>query len=243
MEEQWLRTRALIGEEGLRILANSWVALFGLGGVGSFTAEVLARCGVGRLTLVDYDVVTASNLNRQLLALHSTVGKLKVEVMKERILDINPSAYVTTFPTSYNRETTDRIISQPYDYVVDAIDSVNDKLLLLQTCREKGIPVISCMGTGYRMNPSLLAVGDIRETSRCPLARKIRRGLRQAGIEGGIKVVYSREDPRSVEKYPGVVPSMALVPPAAGIMMAAEVVRDLLTVKGGVIEGRLPGHR
>lgn len=239
MQDRFSRTRMLIADRGLEILAGARVAVFGLGGVGSFATEALVRCGVGDITLVDYDTVVCSNLNRQLIALESTLGRLKVEVMKERILDINPSARITLFPLRYNRETSDQIMFRTFDYVVDAIDSVGDKLLLLKTCWASGLAVISCMGTGNRIDPTLLTVGDIKDTRECPLARKIRRGLREAGIERGIKVVYSREKPRLLERHPGRVGSMALVPPVAGIIMAAEVVKDLLKSKDGLSEDKV----
>ena len=234
MEDQYSRTRMMIGEDGLQILAASHVAFLGLGGVGSFAAESLARCGVGKLTLVDYDIIVPSNLNRQLLALRSTLGRSKAAVMKERILDINPSASITIFSTSYNEKTNDDIMAVSYDYVVDAIDSVPDKILLIKTCLARGRSIISCMGAGNRVDPTCLAVGDISETRQCPLARKVRRGLREAGIASGVKTVFSLERPLPVMgENRGVVGSMALVPPAAGLIMAAEVVRDLLE-RGGV---------
>jgi len=227
----------LIGEDGIRTLAGASVAVIGLGGVGSFAAEALARCGIGNLTLIDKDTVVASNLNRQLVALHSTLGRLKVEVMKERIHDLNPTIYVQVFPVRYTEETSHAINLEQYDYVVDAIDSVQDKILLLKTCYQKRIRIISCMGTGWRLDPTLLRVADIKETSLCPLARRVRRGLRAVGIESGIKVVYSLEKPCLDQVVTREVGSMVLVPSVAGLMMAAEVVKDILQTEGGICAG------
>jgi len=237
MEDSLARTRMLIGEDGIRTLAGASVAVIGLGGVGSFAAEALARCGIGNLTLIDKDTVVASNLNRQLVALHSTLGRLKVEVMKERIHDLNPTIYVQVFPVRYTEETSHAINLEQYDYVVDAIDSVQDKILLLKTCYQKRIRIISCMGTGWRLDPTLLRVADIKETSLCPLARRVRRGLRAVGIESGIKVVYSLEKPCLDQVVTREVGSMVLVPSVAGLMMAAEVVKDILQTEGGICAG------
>ena len=239
MQDSMSRTRMLIGDHGLKRLAETRVAVFGLGGVGSFAAEALARCGIGKMTLIDKDVVEASNLNRQLVALNSTIGRPKVEVMKQRICDLNSSIDVEVFPVRYSRETCSLLDLKEYHWVVDAIDSVEDKILLLRSCYENRVKVISCMGTGWRLNPTLLRVGDIAETTSCPLARKIRRGLRRIGIESGIKVVYSLEKPRVEVNNAAPVGSMILVPSVAGILMAAEVVRDILQNEGEVGAGDL----
>ncbi len=243
MEDSLSRTRMLVGESGIRRLAEARVAVFGLGGVGSFAAEALARCGIGRMTLVDKDVVEPSNLNRQLVALHSTIGRLKVEVMRQRISDLDPNIKVEVLPIRYSRETSGLLDLKEQDWIIDAIDSVEDKILLLKNCYESQVKVISCMGTGWRLNPALLRVGDISETSLCPLAKRIRRGLRTLGIESGIKVVYSLEKPQVGVKASHRVGSMILVPSAAGILMAAEVVRDILQNEGEIGAGDLQSSR
>ncbi len=177
MEEQFQRTEMLLGEPALLRLQHAHVALFGLGGVGGYAAEALARAGIGRLTLVDKDTISCSNINRQILALHSTVGMLKIDAAKARILDIYPGAKVYTYPIFYQADTADQFAMQDFDYVLDAIDTVSAKLLLAQRAIAAGTPIISCMGTGNKLDPSQFCVTDLSKTSMCPLARVMRRNL------------------------------------------------------------------
>jgi len=217
------RTEMLIGPEGVARLKASKVVVFGIGGVGSFVAEALARSGVGALTLVDKDVVDVTNINRQLVALNSTVGKPKTEVMKDRIFDINPEIVVEACQIFYTPDTAPGFSLEGYDYIVDAIDNVTAKLELIVRAKQANIPIISSMGAGNKLNPAAFEVSDISKTSVCPLAKVIRRELRERGIKN-LKVVYSKEEPAR-KKPPG---SIAFVPPVAGMIMAGEVVRDLL---------------
>ncbi|MCE5234428.1 MAG: tRNA threonylcarbamoyladenosine dehydratase [Clostridiaceae bacterium] len=235
--EEFVRAALLLGEEGIARLREKSVIVFGVGGVGSFAAEALARCGVGRLTFVDDDAVAVSNINRQLVALHSTVGRKKAEVMRERALDINPNAEVTARCVFYGAQTAEAFDLAQYDYVVDAMDTVSSKLLLIERARDAKTPVISAMGAGNKLDPAGFAVTDIKNTSGCPLARVMRKELKKRGIES-LKVVYSREEakkPREgihadtgVHKKRQTPGSVSFVPPAAGLILAGEVVRDLL---------------
>ncbi len=233
MKAEVSRTALLLGEEGIHRLEKSRVAVFGIGGVGGYVAEALARSGVGQLDLIDKDEVSLSNINRQIIALHSTVGRRKVDVMKERILDINPEAVVCTYPCFFLPDTAVEFDFSQYDYVVDAIDTVSAKIALILKAREANVPVISSMGAGNKLDPSRFEVADIYGTSVCPLARVMRRELKKRGVDR-LKVVYSREearipldatkDPESGKVTPG---SLAFVPSAAGLLLAAEVVMDL----------------
>ncbi|MGM9548245.1 MAG: ThiF family adenylyltransferase [Faecousia sp.] len=235
MREQFIRTGMLLGEAALQRLQNARVALFGLGGVGGYTLEALARSGVGQLDLIDSDTVSVSNLNRQLLAVHSTLGMLKVDAAKQRVQDINPDCVVRTYPVFYTPDTAGQFDFTGYDYVVDAIDTVTGKLALVQQAHNAGTPIISCMGTGNKLNPARFEVADISKTSMCPLARVMRRELGKRGIRH-LKVVYSQEEaltPAGWEEeaaalgkrqIPG---SVAFVPGAAGLLLAGEVVRDI----------------
>ena len=222
----------MLGEEGVARLRGAHVVLFGLGGVGSYTAEALARAGIGRLTLIDGDTVSISNLNRQLPALRSTIGRPKVQVMAERIADIDPEIWVNAMELFYSQETADRVSFAGVDYVADAIDTVTAKLLLIQRARELDIPVISCMGAGNKLDPAQFRVADIEKTSVCPLARAVRTELRRRGVTG-VKAVFSKEEPRipmdgqepgSRRQTPG---SLSFVPAAAGLVLAGEIIRDL----------------
>lgn len=240
MLNEFSRMEILLGEEGVNRLGSSKVAVFGLGGVGSYVAEALARCGVGGLTLVDHDVISVTNINRQLYALHSTVGKAKTYVAKERIHDISPDILVRTYETFYNTDTVDLFNFAEYDYIVDAIDTVSSKLLLIENAKAAGTPVISCMGTGNKLDPTRFEITDISKTSVCPLAKVMRQELRKRGIRK-VKVLYSKEKPiRNFDKngetkgntqrpVPG---SIAFVPSVAGLCIASEVVKDLLSVDG-----------
>ena len=231
MKEQYLRTAMLLGEPAIDRLRNAHVAVFGIGGVGSFTAEALARAGVGSLTLVDDDSVSESNLNRQLVALHSTVGMQKTEVMAARIREINPDCTVHLLSRRYTPETRDVFFSEPYDYIADAIDSVACKTDLIVTAMEKQIPIISAMGTGNKLDPTKFVITDLSKTSGCPLARVMRRELKQRGIIHHT-VLYSTEpaikplfQPTEGVNVPG---SVAWVPSCAGLMLAGHIIRQLL---------------
>lgn len=232
------RTEMLIGEQGLAKLAAAKVAIFGVGGVGSYVVETLARAGVGELVLVDFDTVDITNINRQLHALDNTVGQSKVDLMAQRVHLINPAAKVTSIKEFYTPENGDELIKTDYSYVVDAIDNVTGKLDIIKRCYHQHIPVISSMGAGNKLNPAAFRVADIAETSVDPLARVIRRELRKAGIARGIKVAFSLEppippqvqlakgDPESMRSLaPG---SISFVPAAAGLVLAGAVVQDLL---------------
>ena len=235
MSEQFLRTEMLLGRDAIIKLQNARVAVFGLGGVGGYAVEALARSGVGSLDLVDNDTVSVSNLNRQILATHSTVGMLKVEAGKRRVLDINPACVVRTYPIFYTPETADSFDFTRYDYIVDAIDTVTGKLALVERAVAVNKPIICCMGTGNKLDASAFQVADISKTSMCPLARVMRKELSKRGIRH-LKVVYSQEEamtPTGWEaeaaalgkrQIPG---SVAFVPGAAGLLLAGEVVRDL----------------
>lgn len=228
-KERSIRTEMVIGEDGLLKLANAHVAVFGLGGVGSYVAEALARTGVGRLTLVDGDTVSESNINRQLIALGSTIGKHKTQVAAERIKDINPDCTITEKRIFYGEEENFPI--DDCDYVVDAIDTVSSKLFLIKSCRDAGVKVISSMGTGNKLDPCLLRVGDIFETKGCPLARVMRKKLREAHIDS-LKVVYSTEENtlKQTENSNGrhAPGSVAFVPGCAGLILASQVIKDIL---------------
>lgn len=235
MSEQFLRTEMLLGSDAIQKLQNARVAVFGLGGVGGYVVEALARSGVGSLDLIDSDRVSVSNLNRQILATHSTVGMLKVDAARARVLDINPDCQVKTWPVFYTPDTADSFDFTQYDYIVDAIDTVTGKLALVERARAAGTPIICCMGTGNKLDASAFQVADISKTTMCPLARVMRRELSKRGIRH-LKVVYSQEEaltPTGWEEeaaalgkrqIPG---SVAFVPGAAGLLLAGEVVRDL----------------
>lgn len=224
MREQFIRTAALIGNDAMERLANSHIAVFGIGGVGGSCAEALARSGVGTITLFDSDTVEESNINRQAVAFHSTVGRLKTEVMRERIADINPSAKVIANNVFYLPDNADRYNMNDYDYIIDAVDTVSAKLEIVVRATKSGVPVISSMGTGNKLCPELLEVADIYKTSVCPLARVMRRELKVRGINA-LKVVYSKEQPR--EGMGRVPASCSFVPPVAGLIMAAEAIKDI----------------
>jgi tRNA A37 threonylcarbamoyladenosine dehydratase len=228
MSEMFNRSIPIYGEKGMEKLKNCHVAIFGIGGVGSAALEALVRSGIGTVTLVDKDTVDITNINRQIIATTATVGKIKVDVAKERILEINPEIKVYTESICYSQEVADIFLWEEYDYVVDAIDMVSSKTDLLIRCKYKNIPVISAMGTGNKTDPTRLEVTDIYKTSACPLAKIIRQKMRKAEISD-LKVVYSTELPVVKTTPPS---STAFVPPVAGMMMAAEVVRDILALPG-----------
>ena len=236
MNEQFSRTEILLGREAVEKLKNARVAVFGVGGVGGYTVEALARCGVGSLDLIDSDTVSVSNINRQILATHSTVGMLKVDAAKARVLDINPDCVVKTHPIFYLPDTAEQFDFSQYDYIVDCIDTVTGKLQLVERAVAAGTPIICSMGTGNKLDPSAFMVSDISKTSMCPLARIMRKELKKRGINH-LKVVYSQEealtpdvDPEELARtgkrqIPG---SVAFVPGAAGLILAGEVVKDLI---------------
>ena len=240
MSDQYSRTRLLLGDEGMDKLRESRVAVFGLGGVGGYTVEALARSGVGQLDLIDDDEINLTNLNRQVLALHSTIGMSKVEAAAQRIRDIDPTIQVRTYQTFYLPETADQFAFSQYDYVVDAIDTVTGKLALIAQAKQAGTPIISCMGTGNKLDPTGFKVADISKTSGCALARIMRKECAKRGLKG-IKVVYSEELPQDVEMDPqeyqesqregssrrALPGSTAFVPGVAGLIIAGEVIKDL----------------
>ncbi|MBP3477859.1 MAG: tRNA threonylcarbamoyladenosine dehydratase [Oscillospiraceae bacterium] len=237
MADQYSRTRLLLGDDGIERLRNARVALFGLGGVGGYTAEALARSGIGALDLIDNDTVSLTNLNRQLLATHETVGQYKVDVAANRIRSIDPTIRITTYKVFYLPETAQLFDFSQYDYVIDAIDTVTGKLALIQQAKEAGVPVISCMGTGNKLDPTAFRVADISKTSGCALARIMRKECAKRGIRG-VKVVYSEELPLTPDADPAEpIPegssrrslpgSTAFVPGTAGLIMAGEVIKDL----------------
>ena len=235
MEEQFSRTAMLRGEEGVERLKRARVAVFGLGGVGGFVVEALARAGIGQLDLIDKDTVSTSNLNRQLLATHGTLGMLKTEAARLRAAEINPDCQVRTYPLFYLPDTASQFDLGEYDYLVDAMDTVTAKLTLAQQAAEKNVPLISCMGTGNKLDASAFRVADISKTSGCPLARVMRKELGKRGIKH-LKVVYSQEEPMKPtgweeeaaatgkRQIPGSLP---FVPGAAGLILAGEVIKDI----------------
>ncbi len=228
MNEQFERTSMLIGEDAVTALQNASVAVFGVGGVGSYVVEALARTGVGRLLLVDNDTVSVTNINRQLIALHSTIGQRKVDVAAARVRDINPACVVETKAMFYAPDTADEIDLAGYSYIVDAVDSVSAKVELIVRAERLGIPIISCMGAGNKLDPTRFEVADITKTSVCPLARVMRRELKVRGIKA-CKVVYSKEEPVVPPEGGRRLPaSISFVPSAAGLVLAGEVVKDLI---------------
>ncbi len=225
MASQFDRTERLIGKEGLERLKAAHVAVFGIGGVGGFACEALARAGVGRLTLIDFDDVDITNINRQIIALHSTVGRAKTEVMAERIADINPDCEVELLKMLYLPENADSIDLTRFDYVVDAIDNVSAKVELAVRCERLGVNIISAMGTGNKLDPTRFEVADIYKTSVCPLARVMRRELKARGVKH-LKVVYSKEEAKKDgERAPA---SISFVPPVAGMILASELIKQIL---------------
>ena len=233
MSEAFSRTELIYGREAMERIASSHIAVFGIGGVGGYVVEALARSGVGALDLIDSDKVVTSNLNRQIIATRSTIGRFKVDVAAERIADINPDCKVRTFKIFYLPETADRFDFTDYDYVVDAIDTVTGKLTLIENAKAAGVPIISSMGAGNKVNPAAFEVADIYKTSVCPLAKVMRRECKKRGIKS-LKVVYSKEEPRtpleliqegSRRSIPG---STAFTPSVAGLIIAGEIINDLV---------------
>lgn len=267
MDEQFSRTARILGESAVNALSTKHIAIFGLGGVGGYVAEALVRSGIGKFDLIDHDRIDITNLNRQIIATHKTIGRDKAEAMRERMLDINPDAEITVHPCFFLPENADSFRFENYDYVIDAVDTVTAKIELVLRAQAAGVPIISSMGTGNKLNPAMLEVTDIYRTSVCPLARVMRRELKKRGVRK-LKVVYSKEEPlKPAEtghgqecfgiKYKGMnilqpesggtgilqlentekelpsgrrsIPgSTAFVPPAAGLLIASEVVKDLI---------------
>ncbi len=233
MEGKFSRTEMLIGNEGMEKLKNAKVAIFGLGGVGSFVCEGLARGGIGNFILVDFDKVDKSNINRQLIATEKTLGKYKVDVMKERILDINPNANVETYREFYMADCEIDIITQDLSYAVDCVDTIMAKIAIICRCDELDVPVMSSMGTGNKLDPTMFEVADIYDTSVCPLARIMKKDLRKRNIEK-LKVVYSKELPINTNDCPinqdrkyKIKGSVSFVPSVAGLIIAGEVIKDI----------------
>ncbi|MBQ8027996.1 MAG: tRNA threonylcarbamoyladenosine dehydratase [Clostridia bacterium] len=233
MSEMFSRTELLLGQEGLEKLKNSRVAVFGVGGVGGYVAEALARSSVGEIDLVDNDTVSLSNINRQIIATTKTVGQKKTQVMKERILEINPSARVNTFDVFFMPDTAELFDFSKYSYVVDAIDTVTGKIALVECAQKAGVPIISSMGAGNKLDPTQFEVTDIYKTSVCPLARVMRTELKKRGIKK-LKVVYSKEPALTPlsdggesgrKRTPG---SVSFVPSVAGLIVAGEVIKDII---------------
>ena len=224
---QFSRTENLIGAYALQKLKNCHIAVFGVGGVGGYVVEALARSGVEKIDLIDSDCVDITNLNRQIIALHSTVGKLKVEVMRDRILDINPNAKVNIFPILFLPENSKQFDFSKYDYVVDAIDNVTAKIELVVKCQESHTPIISSMGTGNKLDPTKFEVSDIYKTSVCPLAKVMRYELKKRGVKK-LKVLFSKEEPIKNSIDPRTPMSISFVPSAAGLIIAGKIIKDII---------------
>ncbi len=227
MNNEFSRTENLIGSNSLKKLESCHIAVFGVGGVGGYTVEALARAGVGEIDLIDSDTVDITNLNRQIIALHSTLGKPKVEVMKSRISDINPNAKVNIFPILFLPENSARFDFSKYDYVVDAVDNITAKLELAVKCNEVNTPIISSMGTGNKLDPTEFEISDIYKTSVCPLAKVMRYELKKRGIKK-LKVLYSKEKPIKNPQDPRTPASISFVPSVAGLIIAGEVIKDII---------------
>lgn len=227
MEETWTsRTELLIGKEAIEKLRKAKVAIYGMGGVGSYVVEGLVRTGVGHVILVDNDIITESNVNRQIHATKKTIGKRKIDVMKQRILEINPEVIVDSYMAQAIEEGEEKLINPTLSYVVDAVDTVTTKIKLIQEAIKWQVPILSCMGTGNKLDPSRFEITDIKNTSVCPLARVMRRELKKRNIYQ-LKVLYSKEEPIQ-EKEQEIPGSIAFVPSIAGLMIAGEVIKDII---------------
>lgn len=228
MEEELIRTEKLIGEENIEKLKQAKVAIFGVGGVGGFVLEGLVRSGIGNIDIYDKDIIDISNINRQIIALHSTIGKDKVEIAKQRALDINPNIHINVYKIFYGEDTSSKINLADYDYIIDAIDTVKSKLELIKRAREADVKIISCMGTGKKMDPTRFEITDISKTSVCPLAKIIRKELKKENIHH-LKVLYSKEEP--IKNDENVTSSISFVPSVAGLIIAGEVIKDIIDWK------------
>ena len=226
MDRRFERTELLFGSDAMEKLKNKRVLIVGTGGVGGFAVEAIARCGVGNIDLLDFDTVDITNINRQIIALESTVGRKKVEVCAERVRQINPACNVGVFDMFYSAETADEVFKNHYDYIVDAIDTISGKIMLAERAAACGVPLISSMGAGNKLDPTAFRVADIYQTSVCPLAKVMRLELRKRGIHH-VKVLYSKEEPVNVgSRTPA---SIAFVPSVAGLVIAGEVIKDLIS--------------
>lgn len=225
MQEQFVRTKLLIGKEAIQKLQQAKIAIFGIGGVGSFVVEALARAGIGELVLIDHDRIAESNINRQIHATHETIGKYKVEEMEKRIKQIYPECKVRTYKVFYQPNSKEKIIDETFNYIIDAVDNVTAKLFIIEQAKKYKIKVISSMGTGNKLDPTKFEVCDISKTTVCPLAKVMRKELKKRKIEG-VKVVYSKEEP--IQNDIGVIGSISFVPSVAGLMMAGEVVKEII---------------
>ena len=240
MQEKWnQRTEMLIGKEAVQKLEKAKVAVFGIGGVGSFVVEGLTRAGVGNLVLIDPDDISVTNLNRQIHATHRTIGESKVEVMRQRILDINPDANVEIYKGNEFEDGEENIISSSFSYIVDAVDTVTTKIKLIEKAKKENVPIISCMGTGNKLDSSKFEIADIYKTTVCPLAKVMRKELRKRNIQD-LKVLYSKEEPIKVDtnieesnldRKKSVPGSISFVPSVAGLMIAGEVIKDILSIE------------
>lgn len=240
MQENWnQRTEMLIGKEAVQKLEKAKVAVFGIGGVGSFVVEGLTRAGVGNLVLIDSDDISVTNLNRQIHATHRTIGESKVEVMRQRVLDINPDANVEIYKGNEFEDSEENIINSSFSYVVDAVDTVTTKIKLVEKAKKENVPIISCMGTGNKLDPSKFEIADIYKTTVCPLAKVMRKELRKRNIQD-LKVLYSKEEPIKVDtnieesnldRKKSVPGSISFVPSVAGLMIAGEVIKDILSIE------------
>ena len=228
MDTEFTRTETLIGTEALQQLQKSKVAIFGIGGVGGYALEALVRAGIGFVDIIDNDKVNITNINRQIIALHSTIGQSKVNIAKQRAFDINPNLELNAIEKFYSPENSNDFDLKKYDYIVDAIDSLTSKIELIVRAKEVGIPIISSMGTGNKLHPELFEIADIYKTSVCPLARILRTELKKRNIKD-LEVVYSKENPIK-EKGSRIPASISFTPPVAGLIMAGEVVRDLIKI-------------
>lgn len=229
MQNQFTRTELLIGKDGLKKLQNAKVAVYGVGGVGSYVVEGLARAGIGHLVLIDNDYVDITNINRQIHATHSTIGKSKVEIEKERILEINPNVIVDIYQVDTLEKPEEEIIDSSFTYVVDAVDTITTKLKLIQKANKENVPIISAMGTANKLDPTKFEVSDIYKTSVCPLCKVMRKELKNRNIPK-LKVVYSKEEPIKVEEIDGerILGSISFVPSVAGLIVAGEVIKDII---------------
>ncbi len=231
MSSPFMRSELLLGSEGMKKLANSTVAIFGVGGVGSFAAEALVRTGIGKIVLIDYDIIDITNINRQIHATRKTVGLYKVEVMKDRILDINPNIDIRVYKEKYDQSTKEMLFSNKYDYIIDAIDMVSSKIDLIVESKKKKIPIISSMGAGNKLNPTMFQVGDIYSTKVCPLAKVMRHELRKRNVDD-LKVVWSEEVPMNInlertDLRKAVPGSIGFIPSVVGLIISSEVIKDI----------------
>ncbi len=233
------RTEALLGKDAITKLNNARVAIFGLGGVGGFVVEALVRAGVGEIAVIDFDTVSLTNINRQIIATVNTIGRKKTDLIKERALSINPNIKVNTFDLFYSDETESQFDFSNYDYIVDAVDTVSAKVKIILNAINNGVSVISCMGTGNKLDPTAFKVEDISKTSYCPLAKAVRHELKKHGVENGVKVLFSTEQPLKTlvtiedeNKKDGRAPgSISFVPPVAGLIIGGQVIKDLIGEK------------